>query len=30
MALQTSGTAPKLNIKPKAKGGKKGGGRRGC
>lgn len=29
MALQTSGTAPKLNVKPKAKGGKKGG-RRGC
>ena len=29
MAIQTSGVAPKLNEKPKAKGGKKGG-RRGC
>lgn len=27
MAVQTSGVAPKLNIKPKTKGGKKG---RGC
>lgn len=30
MAIQTSGVAPKLNAKPKAKGGKKSGGRRGC
>lgn len=30
MAVQTSGVAPKLNTKPKAKAGKKGGGKRGC
>ena len=30
MALQTSGQAPKLNIKPKATGGKKRSGKRGC
>lgn len=28
MAVQTSGVAPKLNVK--SKGGKKGGGKRGC
>ena len=29
MAIQTSGTAPKLNVKMRPKGGKKGG-KRGC